>query len=338
MKIVYLEAPKSVFIKEIEEPLCSKGYAKVKVKVVGICGSDVSAYKGTSPMCTYPRIIGHEIVGEIVEINAENTELQVGDRVILEPYVYCGKCYPCLNGRTNSCENLKVLGVHIDGGMAEYISHPVHLIHKLPDTLSFEEAVMAEPLSVALHSIHRLKLREGEHIVIFGAGQIGNLVAQASLILKAVPILIDILDERLDVASNLGVRYVLNPNNEDIIERIKEITKGRMAECVVEATGSSFGIRNSLEVAAYTGRIAFVGWPSQEISLPTALITRKELDVYGSRNSVGEFPLALEMIEKGSVNVKAIISEIIPLDEVPRYLDILASEPSRFLKVLGKIE
>lgn len=337
MRAVYLEAPKNAFIKEIEEPLCPKGYAKIRVRVVGICGSDVSAYKGTSPMCTYPRIIGHEIVGEVVQIDGEDEKLKVGDRVILEPYVYCGNCYPCLNGRTNSCEDLKVLGVHIDGGMTEYISHPVHLIHKLPDSVSFEEAVMAEPLSIALHSIHRLRLKSGEHIVIFGAGQIGNLVAQASLAINAIPILIDILDERLEVASNLGIRYLLNPSKEDIVERIKRITNSRMAECVVEATGSSFGVRTSLDVTAYTGRIAFVGWPNQEISLPTALITRKELDIYGSRNSAGEFPLALEMIEKGKVNVKAIISEIIPLEEVPRYLEILADEPSRFLKVLGMV-
>ncbi len=338
MRAVYLETPKNAFIKSIEEPLCPMGYAKIKVKVVGICGSDVSAYKGTSPMCTYPRVIGHEIVGEIVEINTKDTRFKLGDRVILEPYVYCGKCYPCISGRTNSCENLKVLGVHIDGGMTEYISHPVHLIHKLPDNLSFEEAVMAEPLSIALHSMHRLRLKPKEYIVIFGAGQIGNLVAQASLAIGAIPILVDVLDERLSIAGNLGVRYLLNPDKEDVIEGVREITKNMMAECVVEATGSFFGIRNSLDVVAYTGRIAFVGWPNQEIPLPTALITRKELDIYGSRNSVGEFPLALEMIEKGKVNVWAIISEIISLDEVPKYLEILANEPSRFLKVLGKVE
>ncbi|MCX7795354.1 MAG: alcohol dehydrogenase catalytic domain-containing protein, partial [bacterium] len=285
-----------------------------------------------------PRVIGHEVVGEIVEINAEDTELKLSDRVILEPYVYCGRCYPCLNGRTNSCENLKVLGVHIDGGMTEYISHPIHLIHKIPNSLSFEEAVMAEPLSIALHSIHRLRVQIGEHIVIFGAGQIGNLVAQSSLVMGAIPIVIDILDERLSIAGNLGVRYLLNPNKENIIESVKKITNGRMAECVVEATGSLFGIRNSLEVVAYTGRITFVGWPNQEVTLPTALITRKELDIYGSRNSVGEIPLALEMIKKGEVNVKAIIGKIISLDEVPEYLDMLVSEPSRFLKVLGKVE
>lgn len=338
MRAVYLEAPKNVFIKSIEEPLCPMGYAKIKVKVVGICGSDVSAYKGTSPMCTYPRIIGHEIVGEIVEINTKDTKLKLGDRVILEPYVYCGRCYPCISGRTNSCENLKVLGVHIDGGMTEYISHPAYLIHKLPDNLSFEEAVMAEPLSIALHSIHRLRLKSEEYILIFGAGQIGNLVAQASLAIGAIPILVDVLDERLNIAGNLGIKYLLNPNKENVVKTVKEITNNRMAECVVEATGSSFGIRNSLDVVAYTGRIAFVGWTNQEISLPTALITRKELDIYGSRNSAGEFPLALEMIEKGKVNVSAIISEIISLDEVPRYLEILANEPSKFLKVLGKIE
>lgn len=338
MKAVYLESPKNAFIKEIEEPLCPEGYAKVRVKVVGVCGSDVSAYKGTSPMCTYPRIIGHEIVGEILEINDGTTNLKIGDRVILEPYVYCGRCYPCLNRRTNSCENLKVLGVHIDGGMTEYISHPAHLIHRLPDSLSFEEAVMAEPLSIALHSIHRLRLKSGEHIVIFGAGQIGNLTAQASLAIGAIPILVDILDERLDIAKSLGIENTLNPNRDDLIEEIKKVTNNRMAECVVEATGSTFGIRTALDVVSFIGRIALVGWPNQEIPLPTALITRKELDIYGSRNSVGEFPLALEMIEKKKVNVKALISKVVSLYEIPEYLHILAEEPSKFLKVLGRVE
>ncbi|MGC8972141.1 MAG: zinc-dependent alcohol dehydrogenase [bacterium] len=338
MKAVYLESPKNAFIKEIGEPLCPEGYVKIKVRFVGICGSDVSAYKGTSPMCIYPRIIGHEIVGEIVEINDRTTNLKIRDRVILEPYVCCGRCYPCLNGRTNSCENLKVLGVHIDGGMTEYISHPAYLIHRLPDSLSFEEAVMAEPLSIALHSIHRLRLKPGEHIVIFGAGQIGNLAAQASLFFGAIPILIDILYERLNIAKNLGIENVLNPRTEDIIERIKWITNNRMAECVIEATGSSFGIRTALDVVSFTGRIALVGWPNQEITLPTALITRKELDVYGSRNSVGEFPLALEMIEKKRINVKALISKVVSLEEIPEYLHVLAEEPSKFLKVLGKVE
>jgi 2-desacetyl-2-hydroxyethyl bacteriochlorophyllide A dehydrogenase len=338
MKAVYLEAPKNAFIKDIDEPLCPKGYAKLRVRVAGVCGSDVSAYKGTSPMCTYPRIIGHEIVGEIVEINDGTTDLKVGDRVILEPYIYCGRCYPCVRGRTNSCENLKVLGVHIDGGMTEYISHPVNLIHRLPDSLSFEEAVMAEPLSIALHSIHRVDLKSGEHIAIFGAGQIGNLVAQASLSLGAIPILIDILDERLDLARDLGITDTINPNRDNLVERIKEITNGRMAECVVEATGSHFGIRATLDVVSFTGRIAFVGWPNQEISLPTALITRKELDIYGSRNSAGEFPLAIEMLEKKRVNVATLISRVVPLEEIPKYLNILAEKPSRFLKILGRIE
>jgi hypothetical protein len=337
MKAVYLERPEDIYIKEIDEPLCPAGYARIRVRAVGICGSDISAYKGTSPMCTYPRIIGHEVVGDIVEVNSSSSQLKVGDRVILEPYIYCGKCYPCLNGRTNSCENLKVLGVHIDGGMTEYISHPVHLIHKLPEKLSDEEWVMVEPLSIAMHALHRLKVKEGEHIAIFGGGQIGNLAAQSALIIGAIPILIDLLDERLGKAREVGIENVLNPQKDNIMEKIKEITGGRMAECVVEATGALSAIRTTLDVVACTGRIAFVGWPSQEISLPTALITRKELDIYGSRNSVGEFPGAIDLISTGRVDVKPVISKVVSLEEIPEYVRILAEEPGRFLKVIGKL-
>lgn len=337
MKSVYLERPKDIYIKEIEEVLCPSGYAKIKVRAVGICGSDVSAYKGTSPMCTYPRIIGHEIVGEIVEVNDTSSNFNVGDRVILEPYVYCGRCYPCLNGRTNSCENLKVLGVHIDGGMREYISHPLQLIYRLPEGFPDEDAVMVEPLSIALHALHRLRVKEGEHVAIFGGGQIGNLSAQGVLTMGAIPILIDLLDERLEIARGVGIRNTLNPKRDDIAERIKEITNGRMAECVVEATGALSAIRSSIEVSAYTGRIALVGWPNQEVSLPTALITRKELDIYGSRNSVGEFPKAIELISSKKVNVKPLISKVVSLEEIPEYVKMLAETPERFLKVIGRL-
>lgn len=337
MKSVYLERPKDIYIKEIEEVLCPSGYAKIKVRAVGICGSDVSAYKGTSPMCTYPRIIGHEIVGEIVEVNDTSSDFNVGDRVILEPYVYCGRCYPCLNGRTNSCENLRVLGVHIDGGMREYISHPLQLIYRLPEGFPDEDAVMVEPLSIALHALHRLRVKEGEHVAIFGGGQIGNLSAQGVLTMGAIPILIDLLDERLEIARGVGIRNTLNPKRDDIAERIKEITNGRMAECVVEATGALSAIRSSIEVSAYTGRIALVGWPNQEVSLPTALITRKELDIYGSRNSVGEFPKAIELISSKKVNVKPLISKVVSLEEIPEYVKMLAETPERFLKVIGRL-
>lgn len=337
MKAVYLEKPGDIYIKETGEVSCPSGYAKVKVRTVGICGSDISAYKGTSPMCSYPRVIGHEIVGEIVEINDDSLQVNIGDRVILEPYIYCGRCYPCLNGRTNSCENLQVLGVHIDGGMREYISHPVSLIHRLPEELSDEEAVMVEPLSIALHALHRLKVKEGEHIAIFGGGQIGNLSAQGAMTMGATPILIDLLDERLEIAREVGIRYTFNPKRDNIIERIKEITNGRMAECVIEATGALSAIKASIEVSAYTGRVALVGWPSQEVSLFTALITRKELDIYGSRNSVGEFPDAIDLISSKKINVKPIISKIVSLEEIPEYVKILAEAPERFLKVIGRL-
>ncbi|MGC8889534.1 MAG: alcohol dehydrogenase catalytic domain-containing protein [bacterium] len=336
MKALYLEAPGKVYIKEIEDNPCPSSYAKVKVLAVGICGSDISAYKGTSPLVIYPRIIGHEVVGEIIEIDPSGN-FQIGDKVILEPYVYCGTCYPCSIGRTNTCENLKVLGVHIDGGMAEYICHPMELLHKLPEDMPYEELVMVEPLSISLHAIHRLKLKEGEHIVIFGAGQIGNLAAQVSLYLGAIPIIIDLIDSRLEIAKKVGISFILNPQKDNIIQSIKDITDGRMAECVIEATGSSSAIRSTIETSAYTGRIAFVGWPDREVSLPTSMITRKELDVYGSRNSVGEFPEAIELIKNRKVNVEPLISKVVSFDELPEYLECLAKNPGLYLKIIGRV-
>lgn len=338
MKSVYLSTPKDISIKEIPVPVCSEGYAKIKVKSVGICGSDVAAYAGKSLLCTYPRIIGHEISGEIVEIGPNtinDKELRVGDRVVIEPYIYCGKCYPCSIGRTNCCENLNVLGVHVDGGMSEYFSHPVKLIHKVPDSVPYEDLAIVEPLTIALHALHRLELKGGEHVVIFGAGPIGNLAAQAALYMKDFPIVVDILDSRLDIVKSVGVVHTINSSSENLIERIKEITSGRMAECVVEATGAPAVIRSTIDAVSFAGRIAFVGWPKQEISMPTSLFTKKELDVRGSRSSVKDFPLAIDMVAGKKVNVKSIISKVVGIDELPESVKLLADKPADYLKIVG---
>lgn len=333
MKAIYLKKPEDIAIKEIEYPQRKPNEVLIKVKAVGICGSDEGAYKGINPLVIYPRILGHEIVGELLEIPSEEKVLKVGDRVVVEPYLYCGHCYPCSIGRTNCCENMKVLGVHIDGGFTELLAHNRNLVHKIPASIPWEQAPMIEPLVIALHSINRSRLKAGEHVVVTGAGAIGILIAQAAMIRGAIPILIDIVQERLELARHLGIRYICNLKEKSPINIIKEITNGRMAEVVIEASGASKAIRSTIDYVSYAGRIVFVGWPKEEILMPTALFTKKELDIYGSRNGGSEFSEAIELIAENRLHVKDLITRIVPMEQLPEAITEKSVHPDKFMKI-----
>ena len=333
MKTVLLKQPGEIGISEIEKTSRRENEVLLKVRSAGICGSDIGAYKGVNPLVSYPRIIGHEIAGEVVEVAADEKTFRVGDRVILEPYVYCGQCYPCSIGHTNCCENLTVRGVHIEGGMAEYVSHPRHLLHKVPENIPWHLIPMAEPLVIAMHAVNQAEVKAGEHVAITGAGQIGLLAAQYALTLGALPIVVDPVDERLALATRLGVPHVINPVSQDAVAQIKAITKARMAEAAIEASGAASAIRAMVDYVAYAGRIALVGWPKSDIPMPTALFTKKELTIRGSRNSVGQFPESLRLIAEGRVDVAALLTKTVSLEETPATVVDIAEHPERYLKV-----
>lgn len=333
MKAVWLESAHNIFVKEIEMPVTKENEALIEVRSAGICGSDIGAYRGLNPLVSYPRIIGHEIAGEIIKIGENKKGLRAGDHVILDPYLYCGECYPCSIGRTNCCEHLKVIGVHVDGGMQEYVAYPKDMLIKVPNNISWEIVPLAEPLTIALHAIHRTKLKSGEYIAINGAGAIGILMAMSAISYGAIPIMIDIVEERLAFARKQGVTKTINIMKEDLIKTLSEMTNGRMAEVVVEASGANSAIRSTLDMASYAGRIALTGWPKKETSLPTDMITKKELDVLGSRVSVGEFEEALELISSGKVNVNVILSKVVKLEEIPRMVQEQSEHPDRYLKI-----
>jgi 2-desacetyl-2-hydroxyethyl bacteriochlorophyllide A dehydrogenase len=335
MKAVHLSSPRMIGIAEIPEPVRDGGTVKLKIESVGICGSDIAAYRGTSPLCTYPRVIGHELVGTVMEADIGPTALREGERVVVEPYIPCGRCYPCGIGRTNCCQHLEVIGVHRDGGMCEFICHPAQLLHRVPDSIPLAELALIEPLSIAVHAARRLGITKGEHVVILGAGPIGNLTAQVCLASGAIPIMVDILGSRLLIAESVGVEFCVNSSKEDVARRVAEITVERMAECVVEATGAQAAIRSTPDLASFAGRIALVGWPKNELPFPTGTITLKELDIRGSRNSAGDFPRAIELIASGLVNVSPSITKVVSLDELPESIAMQSDRPDEYMKIVG---
>lgn len=339
MKAIKFEEPWQVGCVEIDKPVPTKGQALIKVKMAGICGSDIGAFRGTNGLVTYPRIIGHEIAGEIVEIPANNKKgLKPGDHVIVDPYLYCGHCYPCSIGRTNCCNDLKVLGVHVDGGMAEYFCHPADMLIPVPKEIPWDLAPIAEPLTIALHGIHRGGLIAGEHCVIIGAGPIGLLAGMVAQAYGAHAIMIDLVQERLDFAKGLGIEYIINSGTENPLERISEITDGNLAQQVMECSGANSAIRNTFDYVSNAGRITFTGWPKKETSLPTDVITRKEIDIRGARTSAGEFEEALELIRTGKVDVRAILTKVVSIDEAAAAIIDIEKNPGNYMKVNVKMD
>ncbi|MCF0261491.1 MAG: zinc-binding alcohol dehydrogenase family protein [Sphaerochaetaceae bacterium] len=335
MKAILIEKPWDVKAVEREIPTINDDEALIKVKAAGICGSDIGAFRGVNNLVSYPRIIGHEIVGEIVKIGKNNPKnFKVGDRVVVDPYLYCGHCYPCSIGRTNCCEDLKVLGVHVDGGMAEYYKHPANMLIALPEGLSYEMAALAEPLTISLHGVHRGKVAAGEFVAFYGAGPIGILAALAAKLYGATPIVIDLVQERLDFVKSLGVQYIINSKDEDVVAKIKEITGGKMCQCVMEATGANACIRQALDIVCNAGRIVYTGWPKKTTELPTDLFTKKELDIRGARTSAGEFEEALEIIANNKMPVGAILTKCVSVDEAADTIVDIEKNPGSYMKVV----
>lgn len=335
MKAIKLEHPGNVQCLEMEKPIPKPGEALIRIKTAGICGSDVGAYRGSNPLVSYPRIIGHELAGVIEDIPSDNPKgLKIGDKVIVDPYLYCGHCYPCSIGRTNCCTDLHVLGVHVDGGMAEYYCHPANMLIKIPDDMDWEDAAMAEPLTISLHGIHRGGLTAGEYCAIIGAGPIGLLAGMIAQVYGAHAILLDLVQERLDFAKQLGIEYVVNSGKEDAAEAVRKITNGVMAQQVMECSGANAAIRSTLDLVSNAGRITLTGWPPKETSIPTDAITRKEADIRGARTSAGEFEEAIELIYSHKIDVSKLLTKTISMEEVPEVLRDIEKNPGNYMKVV----
>lgn len=335
MKAIKLEKPWEVSCVELPMPKPGEGEALIRIHAAGICGSDIGAFRGTNGLVSYPRIIGHELAGEIVSIPEHNARgLKPGDRVVIDPYLYCGHCYPCSIGRTNCCTELHVLGVHVDGGMAEYYCHPADMLIPIPEGMSWTEAAMAEPLTISLHGIHRGGLKAGEYCAVIGAGPIGLAAALVAQAYGAHAILLDLVQERLDFAKELGIEYTINSANCDPTEEIRRITGGVMAQQVMECSGANPAIRAALDYVSHAGRITLTGWPKQETAIPTDMITKKEIDIRGARTSAREFEEALKLIHEKRVDMTRLLTKTVSLPEAPETIIDIEKHPGNYMKVV----
>ncbi len=324
-------------LSEVEEPKLLENYAKVKMEYCGICGSDLTAYTGKNPTVRYPiEGIGHEGIGIITEVGENDRNLKVGDYVALEPYIPCLKCHSCAEERYNNCTDIRVAGVHTGGMMSDYVVFPIRLLYKIPDGVSPLEAALIEPLTIGLHAMTRARVSSGEYCVITGAGPIGLLAALGVKSVGATPILVDVVDDRLELAQKCGIDYVFNSTSGDLAAYLHKVT-GNMPHAMIECTGSPAILEVMHDYVRHGGRIALVGWPKGPVTINTVRCIQKELDILPSRNSNKQFPTAVSLIAEGKIPVDKIITKVVNMEDTEAVILDMIANNKNYMKVVVKI-
>lgn len=339
MKAVQITEAKKIEIVDVAEPELSDDSALIDIKAMGICGSDIHAYTGKSLNTVYPDRIGHEAAGVVLKIaeGADNpNNIQVGDKVVLNPYIFCGECYPCSQGKTNCCSNLQCIGVQSHGAMCERFVHPLDLLVKVPDSVDWQTCAIIEPAVIALHALNNVNMKAGEHVVITHGGCIGMMIGIIAKAKGGIPIMIDKHEDRLELARSFGIDHTINTSKLNPVEEISKITNGRMAECVCEVAGKVEEVQNTINYVATTGRIELTGWVFEDVPFPTGLLTLKEVSIMGSRTGrLDEFEEVLELVSSGKADIKQVISKIVSLEEIPEAVMDFETHPGENIKVIA---
>lgn len=331
---IVCDKPGQFTIREKSNPKAGLNEALLKVNKVGICGTDLHAYAGNQAFFTYPRILGHELATQVLEIGSNEKGLRIGDKVVIIPYIHCGKCIACRNGKTNCCANIKVLGVHTDGGMQSEIAVPVELLIPAPN-LSDDEMAIIEPLAIGAHAIGRAGLRSGEVVVVMGCGPIGIGIIKLAQIDGAKVIALDMNEDRLKyVKDKIGADHVVNVS-ENPVEQVKEITGGDMATAVFDATGSKGALETGHQYMAHGGRYVLVGLSKGELSFMHPAIHAKEMTLMCSRNATYEdFERVMEVVGSGAFPVDSFITHRVPFDQMIDNFDSWLQPETGVIKVV----
>lgn len=311
MKYIVCEKPGAFLLKEKQAPLRKKGEALLKVTKVGICGTDLHAFAGNQAFFTYPRILGHELATRIAEIDENTRGLKAGDNVVVMPYLNCGSCVSCRNGKTNCCTSLEVLGIHTDGGMQEYITVPISIL--LPaQNLSNDQMALVEPLAIGAHAVRRAALRKGETAVVVGCGPIGLGLMKFAQIAGAAVIAVDMNEERLDYAKKvIGIEHVVLAG-ADAVQKVAEKTGGDLAAAVFDATGHKGALEAGPDFMAHGGRYVLVGLSKGELAFMHPAIHAKETTILCSRNAtVEDFEYVISILEQGQFPVDSFITHTV---------------------------
>jgi 2-desacetyl-2-hydroxyethyl bacteriochlorophyllide A dehydrogenase len=325
MKTLVCTTPGQLEYGQEEKPVLKQGQAIIKIKRIGICGTDLHAYEGTQPYFEYPRILGHELAGELVSFDGA-PGFEVGEAVTFIPYFYCGTCVACRSGKPNCCTHIKVSGVHTHGGMAEYLSVPSYsLVHG--DGLSFDELALVEPLAIGAHGVRRAGVQPGEFVLVIGAGPIGLGTMEFARIAGGKVIALDINENRLRFCQdNLGTAHVINALDPNVTEKLMEITNGDMPTVVIDATGSQKAINNAFRYLAHGGRYVLIGLQKGNIEFSHPEFHKREATLMSSRNATRlDFENVISALKNGLIKPTTYITHRILFNQVknefPNWLD-----------------
>jgi 2-desacetyl-2-hydroxyethyl bacteriochlorophyllide A dehydrogenase len=313
MKSLVCSKPGELIYQEMPMPLPANGQAILRVKKVGICGTDLHAYEGTQPYFNYPRVLGHELALEVEDANGYAN----GETVTILPYFNCGKCIACRNGKPNCCVAINVFGVHIDGGMKEFISVPLDCIVKA-EGLGMEELALIEPLAIGAHGVKRAAVTPGEFVLVIGAGPIGLGIMEFARIAGAKVIALDINQLRLNFcADKLQISFTINGTTENVMERLKEITNGDMPTVIIDATGNLKAISTAFQYVAHGGRFVLVGLQKQPFEVSHPEFHKREATLMSSRNATrSDFEHVISSIKSREINPLNYITHRVKFDEV----------------------
>lgn len=335
MKVMKVLAPgQLVCVQEPVPELKSEDEVLIRVHAAGICGSDIAIYRGTNPVATYPRVIGHEFAGEIVQTGSQCKRIAVGDHVTVNPVMSCGHCRVCRKGRGNVCANLKVIGVHEDGGYREYVSVPEANCFPVSREMPWEKAALIEPYTVAAQVADRGGVTADDTVLILGAGQIALTVLQVCKLLGARVIITDLVDERLAKAKAFGADETINTSKDDVQKAVLALTDGIGADIAIDAACVGATLKQAVECVRSAGVVVTMGFADRQAPVTELQITKNELDIRGSRLNNNKFPQVIEWVESGKLDPTRIITDHFPFTEVLRGIEKVKQDPEHTMKVV----
>jgi threonine dehydrogenase-like Zn-dependent dehydrogenase len=334
MKAFYITRPGATTLAELEAPKLSPGEILLQPRLIGLCGTDLSTFRGKNPLVSYPRIPGHEIAATIIEIGPEvPPEFRPGLNVTLYPNTSCGACASCKRGRKNACKFNQTLGVQRDGAMVGLFTIPWQKVVEAP-RLSPRELVLVEPLAVGFHAVERGRVTDADIVAVIGCGTVGLGALAAAAARNATTIAIDLDGAKLALAKQVGAQHIFRSSDACFHDDLQAVTGGLGPDVIIEAVGTAATYRIAIEEVAHAGRVVYIGWVKDPVSFETSIFVHKELDILGSRNYLNEFPAVIDVLAKGDFPVDSIISATVPLAAAGDALRQWSEAPQKFAKIL----
>ena len=340
MKALVLEEYNKLVYTEVPVPSIGEKDVLVEVKACGICGSDVHGMDGSSGRRHTPLIMGHEASGVIADKGPGVVDFAIGDRVTFDSTIYCGDCFYCRKGLINLCDNRRVLGVSPQeykqhGAFAEYVAVPEHILYRLPEAISFEQAAMVEPVSIAFHAVNLTPVSLNDSAVVIGVGMVGLFVVQA---LRAAGcgtiIAVDLEQNKLDLAKKLGADHGLLADQVDVAQEVLQLTENRGATLAVEVVGNTAAVNTAISCLRKGGALTIVGNISATVEFPLQEVVTRQIGINGSCSSCGEYPACLDLIARGVIKVDEILSAVAPLSEGASWFKRLYNQEQGLMKVI----